>query len=608
MAPVLVPNLGLYFDRPPISAPARGLVDGNNFRIKEGRISTLNLGWDRFGSFQLDGPTTLIDNFFDRTGNQFLIFGTPQDLYHFQQSTETVLFLTPRHETGTVDVTNGSAIVAGTGTSWSTELKAGDFFHAGATGQRDPTAVWYEIDTVDSDTQITLTTNYGEATQTGIDYTARLTFTAEADEQWDTATFFHADPGDEDLWFATNGIDDVVKWDGVADQVTSLSLGFSPITLNTYKNMLIAGNILTDAGDARVTEIRNSDVGRPEDFSGGLASAFKVHGGTDEVLALAAMGDNLVIFANRHLVVADFVGDPFVFTFRQAAEGIGVVGGGLVANFGDFHEFIGSDTKYSFDGVTVVEQGGHVWRDVLRRRDPDRSSMGYAHFDEENGDLIWVLPLGSDPGSGEGDPVSPSEAFPEHYLERSDEEGEFPVPVSHRDFPFTATGFFERQETLTWDQMTQTWEEVNFRWNDQFFLAAFPFNLAGDDQGRVFVLNVSQTADGTALPNFVRFPRRTLSTAREMFGRERNLLSRVYPFAIQFVGRTLQVRPHFAGSVSGPLSLAGTFSLDLGLPEDGHFVSVFRVGRFVELEFASDAGQGWELAGYDIDVRKGGMR
>ena len=58
-------NLGLYLGRPPLQVPRRGLVDALNIRVKEGRVSALNLGWEAFGLFaSLSGPVTLIDNLF----------------------------------------------------------------------------------------------------------------------------------------------------------------------------------------------------------------------------------------------------------------------------------------------------------------------------------------------------------------------------------------------------------------------------------------------------------------------------------------------------------------------------------------------------------------
>ena len=79
---VVSPGLGLYLGQPSIATNPRALIDGANFRIKEGKLSNLNLGWTAFSTVNwlpLNGPVILIDNFFPR-GTEHLIFGTPKDL------------------------------------------------------------------------------------------------------------------------------------------------------------------------------------------------------------------------------------------------------------------------------------------------------------------------------------------------------------------------------------------------------------------------------------------------------------------------------------------------------------------------------------------------
>jgi len=78
-----------------------------------------------------------------------------------------------QYQTGTVAVTNGSAIITGTSTVWLANVIAGDFFSV----QGDSEAI-YEVLSVDSDTQLTLSTNYGGLTGTGKTYFVHRDFTA----------------------------------------------------------------------------------------------------------------------------------------------------------------------------------------------------------------------------------------------------------------------------------------------------------------------------------------------------------------------------------------------------------------------------------------------
>lgn len=599
-------NLGLYLGRPPLVVPKRGLIDALNVRIKEGRVSSLNLGWDAFGLFAaLSGPLTLIDNLFLRNGAQILIFGTTKDLYEFNEGTELVEFLTPIYAAGTADPTNGSPTVVG-GTAWDTNLKAGDEMFFGAAAERDPEATgnggWYEIDTVDSAVQVTLTGNYTGSGGAGV-YTGRKTYTGDIFDYWRTATFLDAQPEDKDLWFATNGVDDIQEWDGVASRVTDLgaTLSFTCKELAVFKNMLIYANILEDSGEVKPTSIKNSDAANPKDLAGGIAGEFVVSDGVAAVDGLFPLGDNLVIYSQRDAILAQFVGTPLTFIFRTAISGVGPLTGRTVADFGDFHEFIGADSQFTFDGVTLKEVSEHVWREILRTKAPNRLDLAFSHFDEENGDLIWAIPFTTDPNASGEDTIRT--AFSEHYLEEVGDRD--PTPYSKREFPFTVSGFFERQTTLTWDQISGTWASQNFRWNDQFFDAAFPFNLVGDESGNVFTLNTSQDADGAALAAHARFGRVPISD-----GRDRNLLTRVYPFAVQFPGATytLEVKTFLAEGAAEPTVLLDTSAFDITLAGD-RFVTPYRRGRYLEVQFRTvGPNEPWVLEGYDFDVRGGGRR
>lgn len=73
---------------------------------------------------------------------------------------------------GTVAVTQSSAVVTGTNTSWSAEIAVGDLFQV-----RD-VPVLFCVQSVDSDTQITLSANWTAATESGLSYQIIRDFTA----------------------------------------------------------------------------------------------------------------------------------------------------------------------------------------------------------------------------------------------------------------------------------------------------------------------------------------------------------------------------------------------------------------------------------------------
>lgn len=597
---VVAPNMGLYFDRPAIDLPLKALKDGINFRAKNGSLESLNLGWTKFSdNWTLDGPVRLIDNFFPRNEDESLLFGTARDLYLYDPVSDTVSYLTPAYATGTASA-SGTA-VTGIGTDWDPLIVPGDFISFGSATETDTAATWFEILTVNNDTSITLTTSAGVIGAGA--YTIRRVFHMSAGASWSFDVFVNDGTSGDDLWFATNGTDDVITWNGTDTFATyHPELGFTCQVLANFSNMMIYGN-LTVTGDFLPQEIINSDVGLPLNAGStgtGLSEQFRVHGGSDEILNMLVLGDTLVIYSERTIVPIQFVGDPLIFLFRTAITGVGPIGGNALADFGDFHEFIGSDAGYLFDGVTLKETNSHVWRDILRQTDPLRRRQAFGHFDEEQGDLIWSIPSTTDTSAGTiGAPAEI--AWPEHYLEDPG-EGVEGSPFSKRNFPFTITGFYEQAEGLQWQDVLEQWQDFNFAWNDQFFAAAFPLNLAGDENGQIYILNKAQTADGVALPSFVRFGRIPLST-----GRERDLLTRIYPFTRNHPF-DLDVKLYMGDHMSGTIADKGTQEFDMSHPEGEHFVTFYRRGRVMEIQFGSALGEAWTLEGYDYDRVKGGRR
>lgn len=612
--PITRPNLGLYLDRDPLSVPARAVQDGYNFRIKEGILTNYQIGWQRFApNVTLDGPVKLVINFKMRDGTERLVFGTMANLYRYDSASETVTYLTPIYATGTVNVSAANpAVVTGTGTLFSTHLVAGDKIAFGGNAINSIAGPWYTIATVGSDTSLTLTGPITGAPLTGVQYTARKVQHANYLDNYSAEIFLNDGVSGDDLLIVTNGVDPILSWNGSDPAFKDAGLPFRCKALVNFSNMMIYGNLL-QSGDVLPTSIINSDIGKPLDTTGGLSEQFVVHSGYDGIVTMVALGDNLAIYCANTGVLAQFLGDPLVFAFRRVFSGYGPLGPGLVADYGDYHEFVGADTLYRFDGGVGQMVDMHVWRTVLLSRDPTREKIGFSHFDQENAELIWVLPLQADDGSGHGaDPIAgPDTTYTAHYLEQMGVQG-IPTPYSARAFPFTAAGYFTQQEGLTWDSVTGIWDDADYRWNDQTNFLAFPVNIVGDTSGRLYTINTAQRGDGELLPGFVRFGRRALGD-----GRMRGLLDRVYPHVIPQLGNvgSVQIRTYVADFVGGaPVLVADqTYSMVQSTRAYGMgeaWVSPKRRGRYMELELfhAGTPDESWGLAGYDIDLKAGGRR
>lgn len=554
--------------------------------------------WGSNGEFA--GPAMMADKFITRDAGEHVIFFTDRNIYRLVEAENRVVFLNPAYSTGTV--TAAGTAITGVGTDWSPLIKPGDEMAFGTAIQNDPGAQWYTIATVNSDTSITLDESVVE-TVSGAAYTIRRTFTGAADDIWSTETFVAPDDGvGDDLYFVTNGVDPICTWDATSTfMVSRESLNFTCKYLAVFKNMMLYANITETGGDFLPTDFINSDVGIPLEVVLGLAGQFRVHDGPDHIRNLEELGDNIVFYSERTLTHVQFVGDPLVFIFRSASTGgNGLIASRLLADFGDYHEFVGQDTLYKFDGVSVQEVGQQVWREVLRTRDPVRHEMGFCHFDEENGELHFVIALTSDAGVGIAG-ASPERSYVEHYLEIPDTRIQNPFSV--RSLPFNGSGFANVSGVLTWADLTNAWETYGLKWNDSFQFAAFPLNIFAKDDGRIYTINIVTTANGTALPSFVTFPRRLVAPTNSY---AQGLLTRVYSFMETGTGN-VTVTTRFYDHPNGPVSRSKTNSFDLSLPQEGHFVTPYGKGRAFDIGFSTDT-EDWMMNGYDTEIKLEGVR
>lgn len=609
--PTVGPFMGLFYDRPSFTIPPNGFADCNNVRIYQGAVTSFNMGWTALLSAALDGAVTLIDTFQFSDGVQVTIFGTPTDLYNYNNGTP--VFITPVYTAGTVSVTNNNPSVVGSGTAWNTPMasgqrnnvRAGDFIYVGANNQNavSPSGGWAEVASVQDDTHLTLTANYAGATASAQPYTVRQCFNGDAGQfHWETETFPAAGaPDNSDLWFATNGKDILFKWNGsdiFGTYVTTMP--FVCFRLRRYKNMMCYGGLVQN-GKFLPTGFANSDNDLPTSMNTGIANQFIVGDEPFFINHLGVLGNSLMIYCGEigggSVIAAQFVGGLTNWIFSEVIRGRGPIAGRLVAEFPDRHQFIASDGEYRYNGLFVQLMNTHMWLRILSSFDLSRAEEAFHVVNEQFGDLVWALPFTSDlntPGV--------TTAYVEHYLEQANNY--LFKPFTKRDWPFTCAGFKQQGTTLTWNQMTQDWSAYNFPFTANFYTGSYPTMLCGDGSGNVFTMYAADTQNGAGYSSFVTFPPRLVVNERS-----RGLVKRVYPFVRQIVGASYSLTNTLSlyDAVNGPAKIHDIQSMPLDY-SGNRFTTHYRRGRLGQLQFGTPGpNQPWTLDGYDWDVVPGGL-
>lgn len=234
------------------------------------------------------------------------------------------------YSTGTVELTKGSAVVKGSGTSWSANVDSGMVFHVS-------TERVYIVASVDSDTQITLRDTYeGGSAGSGKSYSL------------------------SPIW-AISGSDPYEAWDYVT----------------TCANRLV----IASGRKVLFTEIKN-----PHTFTNSLSTTNEhtLPEGV-ECIGLATVGQTVLIFTTGGIYVLDGLalditdlnGNP-QHRLQQLSSDIVLAGGAGLAGYGQSLVVPAADGIYLMDGVSQPVRISRPVERLYRKRITDGYRIGKA--------------------------------------------------------------------------------------------------------------------------------------------------------------------------------------------------------------------------------------
>lgn len=312
--PIFLPNKGQVLDVPEefllesVSPYSRNVEYYNE-------LLQSRLGLEKFSNTALSGRVML--QFLLKLANDdtFNLFFTPKDIYVYDFTNSRFDILTPTYTTGTITISAGSLnIVTGSGTSWSANLKAGDYIKIGSGGIHTG-STWYEIQSVDSDTQVTLTSNAVETTA-GTAYVARKIFNGGNADFWTCTKFTDSSLGD--IIVATNGVDTPVYWPGSGQVVaiTGLPDGMKAKYVASFKDRVVFAWTV-EGGNNQPERVRASDVANANSYPATLFEDLIDDG--SGITGMIRFGDYLIVTKEKTFYQGRYVGGDAVFDYDPIA-------------------------------------------------------------------------------------------------------------------------------------------------------------------------------------------------------------------------------------------------------------------------------------------------
>lgn len=380
----------------------------------------------------------------------------------------------------------------------------------------------------------------------------------------------------------SNGIDPIYRWDGVSSNFVALQCPFKASLIKTFANCLVLASTV-ESGIKCPQRVRWSALGQPEKWDGEGTGFFDVAQTPDFITALEFFQNYLVIYKERSIYLASYVGPPFYFEVQQRINGIGAISSRAVANLGDRHLFVAQDDIYQFNGVSAEKIGGPIRDEMFSLIDPQRQGMVQAILDTEFSEVIFVIP------STDGKRI----VYVYNYREGT---------WAKRNLPIVSWAEFISSNSPRIDDLSQPIDTYNRPIDSRDALALAPLRLFGGEDGYIYVYGQDDSYDGAPFESMMQ-------TKLFDFGRP-DLIKRLLQVEVVagFQGDySIQLEVGTSDKPYGLLQWRGPFTIQLG--SQSSRIDLDISGRYFSFRFRnSQANQPFSLQGFRFGYILGGNR
>ena len=591
--------------------------------VAEGSTKIYLANWDATGgNFGIPAGVAV----FDTTNAEAIPPGTYLQAFGTDAGGPSILL----SQATTAAIADTDVLQLGSGIVLRQNLRAGDQISFGSNVYNTVGGNWYTVQTVNSDTSLTLTAPYAGTSGT-VSYTGRQLLTdtttgptpylPECDSSnYPAAGGFNntlSSTAGGDAWFFTNGLDPVVVYN-TAYPTTALyarSVPFVCRAVRQSRGLMIYGGLqIPGSSFANGTSIASSDNGFPLQLAGGVSFQGIAADGPFNISRVSVLGSVIMLYcsgiwagssdtqddSSGAVISASFVGFPTIWAFSDVIKTRGPVTGGVVTEFPDRHQFLSIDGMYRYNGLFIQVMNDHIWRSAMKNFDTTRPNAAFTFQVPTFGDLLWAYPQLTDPPGQ----FFANTAMCEAYMEQANSY--LFKPYTQRDFPFTATTAYQNVTPATFGTLTQPFANYARTWFSFGIGGNQPQYLAGDALGNLWHLYGSNTQAGTPAVCTATWGSRLIGNARS-----RALVKRVYP-AVEQVSpgpAVVSVTLKMQNTIGGPVLSTSTEPFDATYSNpDIYFTTHYHRGRVASVTISDDAGLGWVSDGYDLDWVPGGLR
>lgn len=326
-------------------------------------------------------------------GTRHEVFCTATDIYELDLTNSRYTILTPTYTTGTIEVQAGTPTkLRGTGTVWSSNLKAGDFVKIGA-GSIHTGSTWYKVLSVDSNTLLTMTSSM-PTTGAGSAYVARKTFTGGNNDIFDWVQFQDKSLGE--TLVMTNGVDKPLYWTGTG-QVAAFATLPTGLTAAKYVSVFAERLILGWTVEGGQNQPQRIQATEPADITTWDSLAFPIDFVDEptQIRGLAKLGNYHIVFKESNCYVGTYVGGDFILSYNLSFQCKGVRSAYSIVVRQDYVYYYGTDKKFKRFNLLQEDIISEDNFPETNQFDPNQDEfiVGYDIFRKNQ--IRWLCPKGS---------------------------------------------------------------------------------------------------------------------------------------------------------------------------------------------------------------------
>lgn len=385
---------GLNLDSPSMSQHfAFAGWPAQNFKIKKGAFRKRN-GYVKVRDLGDEVAIQQIIYFQTRDGSTYTIVLTETDAIKLESS-GTWSYINKTHSAGTsAEVATGTENqVDGVGTDWvdatdATAPAAGDYFilDTDHDSTNEPDTNWAEIESVDSDTQITLVDNYTGTLDSAGDYKIRKVYDVPNNERWSWSILTSK------LYFS-NGNDYIQVWDGTG---TATDLDTTDAVkaryIIGYADRLIQADYFDNSGNRQPYSIKWSANGDPSDWTDSTAGEADLLDTKYYIQGLGEIGGQLLIYKTDSITFAHRTGNSTSpIAFGKEKPGIGCIAPHSIVPVQGTNAFIGRSDIYIIQGTSATSIGKPIRDKLFELVNETELTQAYGYNNALEKEVRWFI-------------------------------------------------------------------------------------------------------------------------------------------------------------------------------------------------------------------------